>query len=182
MNKVPIDLQKGKVILYPGATALVTCTYEGKSNIITITFISPVSDRPPTVIISVSPKRYSYDMLINSKEYVINIPGPEILKETHFCGRHSGKDMDKFKETGLSASPAQMVKAPIIKECFAHIECKLVDIHPVGSHKLFIGEIVAASINEGLFDSTLILGEEKVKTLHFLGGNKYGLLKKEVIA
>ena len=93
-------------------------------------------------------------------------------------GRKSGRDVDKFQETGLTAIPAQVVKAPLIAECWGHIECKVVKEVDVGVHTMFVGEIVAASANEGCFENSIVLGEEHARMIAFLGGNKYGVIER----
>lgn len=85
----------------------------------------PVSINPPLLAVSIAPRRHSYKLIQETKEFVINIPTMKFVKETLFCGRKSGRDVDKFKETKLTPLPAKTVKAPIIKECVAHLECKL---------------------------------------------------------
>ena len=176
MKKVSLTPAQGKLLCYPVTASMVTCADDDEQNIIAITFIAPVTTDPNCVMISVSPKRYSYDMIKNSGEFVVNIPGPELLYETQFTGRKSGRDVDKFKETGLTAVPAQAVKAPLIDECWGHVECKVIKTVDVGVHTLFIGEIVAASVTEGYFDNGIVLGEDKARLIQFLGGMKYGIL------
>ena len=106
MEKKSLSPIQGKLLCYPVTAAMVTCADGDEKNIIAITFIAPVTSKPPMVMISVAPERHSYNMIKNSGEFVINIPGPELLYETQFVGRKSGRDFDKFKETGLTAIPA----------------------------------------------------------------------------
>ena len=173
---------QGKLMTYPVSAAMVSCADGGKQNIIAITFIAPVTSTPPSIMISVAPQRYSYDMIKNSGEFVVNIPGPELLYEVQYTGRKSGRDVDKFKELGLTAVPAQKVGAPLIEECWGHVECKVTQSMDVGIHTMFVGEIVAASCNEGFFDNSIVLGEGNARVLQFLGGRKYGVLERSVLA
>lgn len=178
MEKKSLSPIQGKLLCYPVTAAMVTCADGDEKNIIAITFIAPVTSKPPMVMISIAPERHSYNMIKNSGEFVINIPGPELLYETQFVGRKSGRDFDKFKETGLTAIPAQVVKAPLIEECWGHIECKVVKEVDAGIHTMFIAEIVAASANEGCFENSIILGDGHAKMISFLGGNKYGIIER----
>lgn len=167
-------------LLHPKLAVLLTCVdKEGKANIITLAWTMPVSIEPPLVAVSIAPRRYSHKMIQETKEFVINIPTIEFAKETLFCGRRSGRDMDKFKETKLTPSPAKTVKAPIIKECVAHLECKLYKQIPAGDHTLFIGEIQAAYANESLFGYKYDL--KKAKLIFHLGGNKFTTVRTKVV-
>ena len=128
---------------------MATCVgSEGKANIITLGMYMTISSNPPLVCIGVSPKRYSHDLIAESGEFVVNVPSIDLEKEMHFCGTKSGRDLDKFKETGLTPVPAKKVKSPLIAECFGHLECKVVQSHTCGDHTLFVGEVLDSSIDE----------------------------------
>ena len=128
---------------------MVTCIDStGKTNIITLGMFMPISHEPPLVLIGVSPKRYSHNLIMEQKEFVVNSPGIGISEKVHLCGVKSGRDTDKWRETGLTPVPAQRVKPPLIDECYGHIECKVVNAVTCGDHTLFVGEILAASIDE----------------------------------
>jgi len=103
----------------------------------------------------------------------------KIVKQTLFCGRRSGKEFDKFKETKLTPMPAKTVEAPIIKECIAHLECKLYKQIPAGDHTLFIGEIQTAYADENVFESKYDL--EKAKLVFHLGGDSFTTVSSEVV-
>jgi len=133
----------------PSVVVLATCMdREGNANIITLGMYMPISFNPPLVCLGISPKRYSHDLIAGSEEFVVNVPPVDIVDETHLCGIKSGRDLNKFKETGLTLLPAHKVRPPLIKECYGHLECKLVQSHTAGDHTIFIGEVVRASINE----------------------------------
>ncbi len=142
-------------LMHPRHTVLVTCVDgKDKPNIITLAWSMVTSFNPPMVAISVAPERYSHDIIEKSGEFVVNIPTMDIVKETLMCGRNSGRDVDKFSLTGLTSMHAKKVKPPFIRECVAHIECKVVDRVKTGDHTLFIGEIVDASVNASVFQRT----------------------------
>ena len=120
----------------------------GKPNIITLGMYMPISHDPPQVVIGVSPKRYSHDLISEQGEFVVNSPGFDVAVRAHVCGVKSGRDIDKWIEAGLTPKPAQRVHPPIIEECYGHIECEVVNRVNCGDHTLFVGEVVAASIDE----------------------------------
>lgn len=177
MAMMTIKPEQAIHLLHPGCTVMVTCIKDGAPNIITITWQSPVTSSPPTVIISVRKTRFSYDMIVDKGEYAINIPGVELAKEVHYCGTRSGRDKDKIKETGLTLTKGQLIETPLIKECIGHVECQLVDTHDVGTtHTLFIGKILGAFVEEKMFDKFWITGKGRAQLLHYLGGKKYAPL------
>lgn len=138
--------------LQPGPASVVvmaTCVgKEGKPNIITLGMYMSISIRPPMVCIGVAPKRYSHGLIEETGEFVVNVPSIDLEEEMHYCGVKSGRDVDKFAETGLTPIPAKKVKPPLIKECFGHLECRVVQSHVCGDHTLFVGEVVATSVDE----------------------------------
>ena len=121
--------------MVPRPAVLVTCIDEnGKPNIIAIAAVAPVSSDPPIFMIAVRKERYSHELIEKSREFVINVPSIDLVEQTDFCGTTSGRTIDKFKETRLTAVPGSKVKTPIIKECPINIECRLLSVQPVGDH------------------------------------------------
>lgn len=166
-------------LMHPRNVVLVTSVdASGRPNIITLAWSVPVSFNPPLVAINVAPERYSHDLILNQREFTVNIPTMEIAKETLFCGRRSGRDYDKFKETKLTAVPAKNVKPPLIKECAAHLECRLHSHHAAGDHTIFVGEVVAAHVNEGIFDAKFDVA--KFKPVLHNGGDDFVTIAAEV--
>ncbi|MFX0061504.1 MAG: flavin reductase family protein [Candidatus Hermodarchaeota archaeon] len=152
-KKVSVAFERSLYLLHPYNACLVTCKGEnGKSNIITVAWIIPVSVDPPLLAMSIRPQRYSYNLLIESAEFVINIPTFDMAQQVLFCGRRSGWSHEKFKEASLSSQKAKIVNTPIIEECIAHLECKLVRTIELGDHVLIIGQILAAYALESYFD------------------------------
>jgi flavin reductase (DIM6/NTAB) family NADH-FMN oxidoreductase RutF len=169
--KVEIPIQRANRLINHGCVILVTSKYKDKQNIITLAWQTPVSHKPKLVAICIHKSHFSHDLIKKGGEFVINVPTVEILKEVHFCGTNSGKDIDKFKETGFTPMPAKKVKSPLIKECIAHLECASEKIYDCGDHSLFLAEVIYAQAEKGIFDNFLNI--EKVKTLHHLGANLY---------
>jgi flavin reductase (DIM6/NTAB) family NADH-FMN oxidoreductase RutF len=174
-EKISVELSSAYRLLHPMHTVLVSCVGKtGKPNVLPLAWAMPTSNNPPLIAISMGLNRYSHRLIEETKEFVINIPTVDIVKETLACGRTSGKNHDKFSETSLTPVPARKVKAPIIKECIAHIECKLHSQFETGDHTVFVGEIVEAYAKEGVFTDKYDVG--KAQMLFHLGGNVFATL------
>jgi len=136
-------------LLFPTPVVLVTCVDEaGKPNIITLAWVGVINSEPPMISISIRPERYSYACVKRSKEFVINLPSGEMVRKVDACGVLSGKRTDKFSLMGWKQVPAQKVKPPLIDECPVQMECKVKEIISLGSHGLFLSEIVALHVKE----------------------------------
>jgi flavin reductase (DIM6/NTAB) family NADH-FMN oxidoreductase RutF len=165
-----------QTILYPAPSVLVSCVSgSGKANIITLAWVGTVCSEPPMVSISVRPGRFSYKLISETKEFVINIPTTDIVDKVEYCGIHSGKDVDKFKETGLTPMPATKVRVTLIKECPVNIECKVKDEIHLGSHNLFLGEIVAIDIDEEILTEEGRINYLKAKPIIYNNGEYWKL-------
>jgi flavin reductase (DIM6/NTAB) family NADH-FMN oxidoreductase RutF len=152
MSKVNV---KPTTTMFPLPVMLITCIDgSGKPNIITLAWVGIVNSEPPLVSISIRPDRYSHGLVKASQEFVVNVPSEEMAREVDFCGGVSGRDVDKFSELGLTPVPAKEVSTPLIEECPVNLECKLRKTIPLGSHDLFLGEIVAVHIDDS------VLGEK----------------------
>ena len=140
-------------MLYPVPAVMVSCQRPGeKPNIITIAWAGTVCSSPAMVSISVRPERYSYDILRETKEFVINLTTKELAFAADYCGVKSGREVDKFKEMGLTPCPSKEIKAPGIEESPVNIECKVRDVIPLGSHDLFLAEVAAVGVDEDYLD------------------------------
>ena len=173
MKKISIPLKRANRLINDGCTILVTSRHDAKESIITLAWQSPVSSEPPMAVISVGPSRYSHDIISQSGEFVINVPPFSLLKETVHCGTVSGRDGDKFASAGLTREPAQKVAATLIAECIGHLECRVVKEVTAGDHTLFLGQVVAASAAEGLWDEVWQVDREEARTIHHLGGSYF---------
>jgi len=144
-----IKLNKAYSLLYPKQTILVTCiSKDGKPNIMTAVWATPVSFDPPYLAICIGKKRYSHNLIKETKEFALNFPSAEMKDAVVICGSISGKNTDKFKEANLTQLKAKKIKAPLIKECLASIECKVVNEINAGDHTIFVGEVLAAQKNK----------------------------------
>jgi flavin reductase (DIM6/NTAB) family NADH-FMN oxidoreductase RutF len=131
------------------------------------------------LIVGIASKRHSHKLIEETKEFVVNVPTMEIVKETLFCGRRTGREHDKFEEAELAAMPAKTVKPQIIKECVAHLECRLRQQITTGDHTIFIGEVLAAYANEDAFVDKYDL--QKVKPIYHMGGDDFTTISPKLI-
>ena len=135
--------------IYPTPVGLITCVdRDGKPNIITLGEVAMVSLKPTRVSIGPRPATYSNGLIKDTGEFVINFPTVDIIDAVDFCGTWSGRDVDKFAETGLTPEPAIHVKPPLIKECPVNLECKVIGVLSFGSHDLFIADVLVMHAEE----------------------------------
>lgn len=162
--------------LYPVPAVLVSCGAIGEDqNLITIAWAGTVASMPPQVGISIREERYSYGIIKKKGEFVINLPTVELLYELDFCGLHSGRDVDKFKETGLTPAQGERVKAPVVKESPINLECVVKEALSLKSHDLFIGEIVHIQANEDLLKESGSIDFSLFHAISYMGGEYWSL-------
>lgn len=178
-GKVDVNSQYAYRLLHPMHTVIISCVGKaGKPNATTLAWAMPTSNDPPMVAISVSPKRLSHTLIEESQEFIINVPTLELLQATYACGSFSGRSFDKFKKAGLTPIPAKKVKAPAIKECVAHLECTVDSQFTTGDHTIFVGKILAAYANIGVFTERYNL--ESARLLYHAGGNNFAVLDPKI--
>ena len=142
-------------MLYPLPAVMVSCQRPGeKPNIITIAWTATVCSTPPMLSISIRPERYSYDIVKETGEFVVNLTTKDLAYATDYCGVKSGRDVDKFKEMGLNEQKSNVISAPGIAECPVNIECKVVDVKELGSHAMFLAEVVSVQVDDAYMDET----------------------------
>ncbi len=140
-------------MLYPLPVVLVSAADKnGEKNLFTVAWAGTVCSDPPMVSISVRPERYSYHMIEETGEFVINLTTEKLAYATDYCGVRSGRNIDKFKELGLTAAPADIVKAPLLMESPVNIECTVKEIKKLGTHDMFIAQVVAVHADEEFMD------------------------------
>lgn len=169
---------KGSVITSPLPPTLVTTAYGEQKNVFTVAWTGILNTHPPITYISVRPERYSYELIKQSKEFVINLPTENIVKAVDYCGVRSGRTNDKFKEMNLHTEDAIKISAPIIKECPVNIECKVINIVKLGTHDMFIANIVGIDIAKELLDENGKLALDKAGLIAYAHGEYFGLGKK----
>ena len=142
-------------MLNPVPAVMVSVTdREGKSNIITVAWAGTVCTNPPMVSISVRPSRYSYAILEETGEFVINLTNESLVKACDYCGVVSGRDVDKFKKTGLTPTPMEHISAMGIGESPVNMECRITEKRELGSHTMFIAEVVGVTVDDSYMDET----------------------------
>lgn len=169
--KMTKKVLKPQTLLAPVPAALISCGREGREhNIITLAWVGVVNSDPPMVSISIRPSRYSHAIIKESGEFVINIPREDQSEIVDACGTVSGKKVNKFVSFNLTAGKGVLAHAPRIEECPINLECKVRQVLSLGSHDLFIGEVVNVLVEENILDDTgkLNLGANSI--LGFAGG------------
>lgn len=141
-------------MLYPVPAVMVSCGNMVKANIITVAWTGTICTNPAMVYISVRKERYSYDIIKNSGEFVINLTTKDLAYQTDICGVKSGKDFNKFKELNLTKMESKYVKCPSIMESPVNIECRLEQIVELGSHDMFIAKVLGVTIDDKYLDET----------------------------
>lgn len=169
---------KGSTLLAPVPAALVSCGTMENPNALTVAWTGITCSDPPMTYISVRPERYSYEIIKNSGEFVINLTTGAMARATDFCGVRSGREMDKLAAAGLTAEPANGVSAPVITQSPLSLECKVRQIIPLGSHDMFLAEIVAVDVEEKLLDEAGKLRLEKAGLMAYSHGEYFAMGKK----
>jgi flavin reductase (DIM6/NTAB) family NADH-FMN oxidoreductase RutF len=164
-------------VLSPVPVVLVSCggTKTWKPNMITIAWAGTVCSEPPMLSISVRPERFSYEIIKDTNEFVVNVPSLAQAKMTDWCGVVSGRTVDKFAETGLTPAVALKVSCPIIMECPLNIECRVQQSLNLGSHTMFVAEVIAVQVSSTLLDAKGRLRLEKGGLLAFAHGQYFAL-------
>lgn len=167
-------------MLYPLPAVMVSCARENeKPNIITVAWTGTICSDPVMVSVSIRRERYSYDIIKESGEFVINLTTEELCRATDFCGVRSGRDHDKFTEMKLTPAPSfKLSHAPVISESPVNIECKVREIIPLGSHDMFIADVVAVDVSEEYMNETGKFELNNTGLMVYSHGEYFGLGKK----
>lgn len=166
-------------MLYPVPAVMVSCQRKGeKPNIITVAWAGTICSDPVMLSISVRKERYSHDIIRETKEFVVNLTTKDTCFATDYCGVKSGRDVDKFKEMKLTPVAASKVAAPLIDECPVNIECKVVEVKELGSHDMFIAEVVAVHADEAYMDEKGKFDLAKAEPIAYSHGEYYTLGEK----
>ncbi len=168
----------GSALLGPVPPVLVSCGEGETANLITVAWAGTICTQPPRVSISVRPTRHSYGLIKESGEFVINLPTTALARAVDWCGVKSGRDVDKFAAMGLHAAPASKVGCPLLAESPVSLECKVFQRLELGSHDLFLADVVAVDVDEALLDSAGKLHLERAGLLAYAHGDYYALGKQ----
>ena len=169
---------RGGAMLAPVPPAMVTCSHEGKDNIITIAWTGIVNTIPPKTYISVRPSRFSHGLIKESGEFAINLTTCELVRSADWCGVYTGAKVDKFERCKLTRAVASEVSCPIIEESPLTLECRVTDVIPMGSHDMFLADIVAVDVDESLLDEKGKLHLERAGLTAYAHGDYFALGKK----
>ena len=169
---------KPGTFLYPLPVVMVSCGNMERSNIITVAWTGIMNTDPAMVYISVRPTRYSYNIIKESGEFVINLTTENLAYATDWCGVKTGAQVDKFKEMNLTKEPAKFVKCPMIKESPVSIECKVKEIKELGSHNMFIADVLAINADEKYIDEKGAFDISKCDLISYSNGGYYTQGKK----
>lgn len=171
---------KPGTMIYPLPAVMVSCgDAPDNYNIITIAWTGTICSDPPMCYISVRPERHSHEIIERTGEFVINLTTEALARQTDWCGVRSGRDHNKFREMGLHPEQAQLVKAPLIAESPLNIECRVVEVKRLGSHDMYIANVVAINAEESLIDkSTGAFQLNHASPLAYSHGKYYGLGEK----
>ncbi|MGM0599566.1 MAG: flavin reductase family protein [Candidatus Rifleibacteriota bacterium] len=185
MSAKIIDPQTNKTnwkpgtLLSPVPAVMATCQgNDGKANIITIAWTGTICSEPPMLSISVRPDRFSYNLIKESGQFVVNMPDKQIARETDLCGVISGRNKNKFHETGLTQGKSLTVTPPLIVECPINLECEVKQEIELGSHSMFLAEIKQIQVSKNLIDKEGRLQTEKARLISYAHGHYYQLGKK----
>ncbi|MEG2924080.1 MAG: flavin reductase family protein [Oscillospiraceae bacterium] len=169
---------KGSALLAPVPPVLVSCGTMEKPNALTIAWTGIINTIPPKTYISVRPERYSYDLIRESGEFVINLTTAAIIRAVDYCGCKSGRDEDKLAMAKLTVQPSSAIDCPMIAESPVSIECRVCDIIPLGSHDMFLAEIVAVNVATELIGEDGRLRLAKAGLAAYAHGEYFALGKK----
>ena len=169
---------KGWTFIYPIPAVMVSCGTMEESNIITVAWTGILNTNPAMCYISVRPERYSHNIIKENGEFAINLTTRQLAYATDWCGVKSGRDVDKFKEMKLTKEKANIISVPLIKESPVSVECKVKEIVPLGSHDMFVAEIVAIDADEKYIDEKGAFDISKCDLIAYANGGYYPLESK----
>ena len=166
-------------MVYPVPAVMVTVAdARGNSNIFTVAWTGTVCTNPPMAYISVRPERYSYGMLRETGEFVINLTTEDLVHATDYCGVRSGRETDKWKDTGLTKQEAFQVAVPLIAESPVNIECRVTEVKELGSHDMFLAEVVAVSVDDAYMDEKNSFHLDQADPIVYSHGTYYAMGKE----
>ncbi len=166
-------------MLYPLPAVMVSCQRPGeKPNIITLAWTGTICSSPAMVSISVRPERYSYEIIRETGEFVINLTTEKLVRATDWCGVRSGRDFDKFKEMGLTPGRSVHVAAPLIEESPVNLECRTTQVLELGSHHMFVAEVVGVDVDERYLDENGKFRLNEARPMVYSHGEYFGLGEK----
>lgn len=169
---------RGATLLAPVPAVMVSCGTMEASNILTIAWTGIINSNPPKTYISIRPERHSYEIIKASGEFVINLTTSPLVRATDFCGVRSGRDFDKFEKMALTKEPAVHLNCPMIGESPVNLECRVTEIVPLGSHDMFLADILTVNVDEQYLDESGKLHLDRAQLISYAHGEYFELGKK----
>lgn len=169
---------KGGALLAPVPPVMVTCGSMDDANVLTVAWTGLINTQPPKTYISVRPSRHSYGIIKETGEFAINLTTSALVKKADWCGVYTGRKVDKFAKCALTKEEASMIACPLIAESPLSLECRVTDVIPLGTHDMFIADIVACDVDEKLIDENGKLRIEKAGLAAFAHGAYFELGRK----
>jgi flavin reductase (DIM6/NTAB) family NADH-FMN oxidoreductase RutF len=169
---------KGGALLAPVPPALVTCAHNGRENVFTVAWTGIVNTHPPKTYIAVRPSRFSYELIKESGEFAINLTTRDLVRAADWCGVHTGAKVDKFERCRLTREEASDVSCPILSESPLALECRVCDVISLGTHDMFLADIVAVDVDESLLDKDGKLHLDRAGLAAYAHGDYFELGKK----
>ncbi|WP_291635703.1 flavin reductase family protein [Clostridium sp.] len=167
---------KGSAMLNPVPVVLITSkNKEGKTNVFTVGWIGTACTKPPMITVAIKPERLSYEYIKESGDFVVNLPNSKMVRAVDYCGVRSGKQIDKIREMNFTIEDSKDVTAPLISECFISLECKVRSITPLGTHDLFLAEIMNTHVDNSLIDALGKIHFEKADLITYSHGEYFSV-------
>lgn len=173
MKKVQTEGLENLYHFYPSVASVVTCHARGQDNAMAAAWNMPLSHTPPIYSVSISPKRLSHQLILESGGFAVNFLPFSAIELIERVGANSGRDVDKFARFAIATEKAVRISAPLLKGAYAAYECKLLEHRPYGDHELIVGEVVAVHYDTEAFTAENILRPERVRPALYIGGDKY---------
>jgi flavin reductase (DIM6/NTAB) family NADH-FMN oxidoreductase RutF len=172
---------KGSVMLNPVPAVLVTSSDgNGNNNVFTVAWAGTICTKPPMLSISIRPERLSYEYIKTTGEFVINIPSSKMVKELDYCGVRSGRKEDKIKNMNFQLNESSTVSVPHIDQCPISLECKVKEILPLGSHHMFLAEVLSCNVEDSLIDTKEKIHFEKADLICYSHGEYFRVPEKPI--
>jgi flavin reductase (DIM6/NTAB) family NADH-FMN oxidoreductase RutF len=169
-------------LLNGGPVVLVTTRWRDKTDVMPAIYYTQLSRTPPLIGVAVHQRRHTHDMIRFSEQFALNFPARDLLNHTHYFGSVSGDNVGKLELAKLPTFRATTIDAPLIENCVAWIECGLEDTYRIGDHTLFVGRVLVVQAAREAFDETWLLEDQEYRPLHYLGGDRYAVLRERLQA
>jgi flavin reductase (DIM6/NTAB) family NADH-FMN oxidoreductase RutF len=169
-------------LLNGGPVVLITTRWRDQTDVMPAIYHTQLSRTPPLIGVAVHQQRHTHDMIRFSEQFALNFPARDLLNHTHYFGAVSGDNVGKLELARLATFRAAKIDSPLIDNCIAWIECGLEDTYRIGDHTLFVGRVLVVQAAEEAFGETWLLDDPEYKPLHYLGGDKYAVLREQLQA